>query len=592
MNALLPKFALPFRSTLRRVKAKLAGPVTTDFDISNIEAVNAEFIAHGVEPLHATETTPVRFILFLAITKRKYFPTALTDGPDGEFARWLTSQLPTMGESFRECFLNPPGEPVKRVYEVREDLREKYPFALTPHQRREYLAWLLVHGRPDLGLTYEGILWCLLEHDETPDRGLIPTYLTQPQWQSDQPAALTATGWFAFRKYLQSRYSISSRWLKRAALPPPPFPERAESSTPLGVNVIGHYRYASGLQEACVGVVNALGTQHVRVMKRDLPVHHPSDWRDRERYQGLETFDTTIYVAAVNTFPKEYFRRSGLHMRRGVKRIALWYWEVDRLPDEWNDELTWADEVWAPTSFLAETYRRHVKVPVIPMLPGVRVPSFEAKPRAYFGLPSDRFAILFSFDMGSVMDRKNPLGLIAAYKQAFHSDDRVHLCIKVSRGKYHPENLARLKAACREVGATLIDDVLVREDALTLLNTADCYASLHRAEGLGLGLAECMLLGKPVVATAYSGNLDFMTPETSYLVNATTVPIIDTPPYPAGSVWAEPDITHAASQLRRLFDDRDEAKSIALRGQDHVRTLLSVEAAGRRMAERLREIKK
>jgi glycosyltransferase involved in cell wall biosynthesis len=268
----------------------------------------------------------------------------------------------------------------------------------------------------------------------------------------------------------------------------------------------------------------------------------------------------------------------------------VWYWEVDRLPEEWRPELAWASEVWAPTKFLAETYRKYVKVPVVPMLPGVALPEFARLQRRFFDLPDGKHLVLFSFDMGSVMERKNPVGLIEAYRRAFRKDDRVHLCIKVSRGEFHPTDLAKLKHACREVGASLLDRVLVREEALALMACADCYASLHRAEGFGLGMAESMLLETPTIGTAYSGNLDFMNRENSFLVNATPTLIDNVPPYPPGSLWAAPDLDHAAALLRHIYLDRDQAGEIARRGQREVEALLSVDAAGQRMVKRLTEI--
>jgi glycosyltransferase involved in cell wall biosynthesis len=356
------------------------------------------------------------------------------------------------------------------------------------------------------------------------------------------------------------------------------------------VNVVGHFRYASGLQEAAFGVVKGLHRVGFRTSLRDLPVIFPCDWRDRERYLGLEDFDTTVYVAAVNTFPAEWYPRAGLHMRPGVRRIAVWYWELEELPAEWADQLGWADEVWAPTRFIADCFRRYVSVPVVPMLPGVELPPFPARPRSHFGLSDGRFTFLFSFDMASVMERKNPLGLIAAFRRAFRPTDPAQLVIKVSRGERDPDSLAKLRAAAGD-GVMVIDEVMTREDALALMASADCYVSLHRSEGLGLGMAESMLLGKPVVATGYSGNLDFMTPEVAHLVEYRRVPLVeDLCPYPKGCHWADPSIEHAAELMRKVFDRPDEARTLGARAKTHAERVLSVEAAGRRMADRLRVI--
>jgi glycosyltransferase involved in cell wall biosynthesis len=212
-------------------------------------------------------------------------------------------------------------------------------------------------------------------------------------------------------------------------------------------------------------------------------------------------------------------------------------------------------------------------------------------PRRQFGLPDDRFLFLFMFDMCSTMARKNPLALIRAYRQAFRRDDRVALAIKVSRGESDPDGLCSLRQAAREAGAVLIDSVLSREEAYGLLKCVDCYASLHRSEGFGLTMAESMLLGKPVIGTGYSGNVDFMTPTNSLLVEYQRVPITsEVQFYGKGNIWAEPSVAHAAQCVRWVYEHQEEARLLGLRARDEMKSLLSFEASGKRMAERLREL--
>jgi glycosyltransferase involved in cell wall biosynthesis len=524
----------------RRVRDALRGETAeTYFDIHNPRELNPVLAAHGTAP-----------------------PTA------AQRANTLT-------------------ERVKRVFELRPDLREAFPFALTPHpDRRRFLEWLLVHGARDYGITSDEAVAWLFEQDSAPDRGLATTYRLRPDWQQVVPPALTPAGWPELIRHLRETYNLRGRWVGRARSVPPP---EGDPTAP-GVNVVGHFRYASGLQEAAFGIVNGLHRAGFRTSLRDLPVVFPCDWRDRERYQGLEVFDTTVSVAAVNTFPAEWYPRAGLYMRPGVRRIAVWYWELEELPAEWVDQLDWADEVWAPTRFIADCFRKYVSVPVVPMVPGVELPTFEPRPRSYFGLPDSRLTFLFSFDMASVMERKNPLGLIAAFRRAFRPTDPAQLVIKVSRGEKDPDSLAKLRAAAGD-GVIVIDEVMTREDALALLTSADCYVSLHRSEGFGLGMAESMRLGKPVIATGYSGNTDFMTPEIAHLVEYRRVPIVeDLSPYPKGCHWAEPSIEHAAELMRLVFDRPNEARALGARAKAHVERVLPVEAAGRRMADRLRAI--
>jgi glycosyltransferase involved in cell wall biosynthesis len=278
--------------------------------------------------------------------------------------------------------------------------------------------------------------------------------------------------------------------------------------------------------------------------------------------------------------------------RPGVRRIAVWYWELEELPAAWADKIRWPDEVWAPTRFIADALRVIGK-PVFPMLPAVRLPAFDPLPKPHFGLSSDRFTFLFVFDMNSRLPRKNPVALIRAFRRAFRPDEPVELAIKVSpQGEFYPDWWRELRTAAREAGVTLIDRNLSRGELLALMNAADAYASLHRSEGFGLTMAEAMLLGKPTVATGYSGNLDFMTPENSYLVDHSRAVIEDdTPPYPKGCVWAEPSVEHAAALLRRVYAHPAEARAKGERARAELLRLLSPEAAGARMKARLDAIR-
>ncbi len=146
--------------------------------------------------------------------------------------------------------------------------------------------------------------------------------------------------------------------------------------------------------------------------------------------------------------------------------------------------------------------------------------------RARFGLPEGRFVYLFTFAATSTAARKNPFGVIEAFERAFghpRGATAPLLVIKAHHLLAHDFDAFRLLhkhllAALARVGGMLLTDHYTRLETNDLMACADCYVSLHRAEGFGLGLAEAMYLGKPAIATNYSGNVDFMTPENSYLV--------------------------------------------------------------------------
>jgi hypothetical protein len=159
-------------------------------------------------------------------------------------------------------------------------------------------------------------------------------------------------------------------------------------------------------------------------------------------------------------------------------------------------------------------------------------------------------------------------------------------------GEAHPEAHRELGAAVERVpGAQLLDRTLSEADQASLLAACDCYVSLHRSEGFGLPIAEAMLLGKPVIATAYSGPLDFLTPSNSYLVDWQPAAIgPGNEPYPADGTWADPDSSHAARLMSEVLDDPEGARGRGSRARQDVERAHSLEASGRAMADRLRRI--
>ena len=219
----------------------------------------------------------------------------------------------------------------------------------------------------------------------------------------------------------------------------------------------------------------------------------------------------------------------------------------------------------------------------------MEVPPVKPLPKKYFGL-DERFLFFFMFDISSVMERKNPLGLFRAFRRAFPKGE-AQLVVKATRGESFPEDTATLRKAAEKAEVTLIERLLPRDEVMGLMAACDCYVSLHRSEGVGLTMAEAMLMGKPVVATGYSGNLDFMNDDVSLLVDHRMVPLgRDIGPYPAEASWAEPSEEHAAELMRRVFEARDEATRMGERAREHAMSVLSLDAAAKRMATRVQEI--
>jgi glycosyltransferase involved in cell wall biosynthesis len=312
---------------------------------------------------------------------------------------------------------------------------------------------------------------------------------------------------------------------------------------------------------------------------------------DREQWLGLEIFPVTILTQAATPYFESGYERSGLLPGENVYRIAYWNWELETVPDDWVEVAQLVDEIWSPTEFVAKAMRARMPRPVYHMLPGVDVGPVETVARASVGIPEDHFIFLFMFDLHSQVHRKNPGAVFRAFREAFREDDKATLVIKTTGGDIHSADLKLVRETIGGPNVILLDKMMSRAQAYGLIAMADCFVSLHRSEGFGLGLAEAMLMAKPVIATGYSGNLAFMNRNNSLLVDYELVEIKeDCPIYTRGNFWAEPCPKQAASYMRDVYEHRDEACARALRGQAETQSLLSLEAAGQRMRARLDQI--
>jgi glycosyltransferase involved in cell wall biosynthesis len=271
--------------------------------------------------------------------------------------------------------------------------------------------------------------------------------------------------------------------------------------------------------------------------------------------------------------------------------IGCWHWELPELPDPWIASAAALEEIWAPSAFIQSSISRKVTLPVVHMPHGIEVGEIEACPPQELGVPPGRFTYLCMFDFASVMQRKNPFGAIEAFCRAFpaSASSPATLLIKTSHADAFPDDYARLQERLRgEEHIVLTDRVLSRGRLNGLLVSCDAVVSLHRAEGFGLILAEAMSLGKPVVATGWSGNMDFMNSGNSCPV-AYELVTLDRPylDYEAGQQWAEPDLDDAARWMRRIVEEPEWRARIGARARETIRTRFSPEAAGLRYRRRL-----
>ena len=586
---------------------------------------------------------------------RARFPKALSQGADGNFAKWLMGdggQTIGLSSAARQQLGDLLGKGLasqaRQFFLFRADVRENLPHGLTSAGRPELFRWFMQHGRAEGGLRSEEILWLFLEAAEDPALELARAYLFTPSWQRLHPDGLTVFGREAFAGWFSATYGAAPDWVDPSMWPDrmPPSrqlrqayyarPEwqachpaafdtqeraallvdwlRSEASdlspnarawcealtsqmigqelAAGGVNLIGHFCCPSGVRVSAEALVEGMKQLGIQTSLRDVRTDI-KDEPNHVRFDGMEDFEVTIVHTQPEPFFDEAYRRSDLAERQPrTYRIAYWYWEFDSVPESWMAQACEVDEVWTATEFVAKGLRERLSIPVKTMFPGVQLNSYTRRDRRYFGLQEGKFTFLFNFHMNSVMERKNPLGLIKAFKTAFGPNDPAALVLKTMFGHHHPAQIQELRDAAAGSNITVIDQMYSPDEVLSLMDVCDAYVSLHRSEGLGLTMAEAMLMGKPVIATNYSGNIDFMDDTNSLLVPCELVKLgRSMPPYDADLFWAEPSVEHAAAWMRRLFEEPDWSREVGARGKASAEVKLSIKAAGRKVAQRLEEIK-
>ncbi len=246
--------------------------------------------------------------------------------------------------------------------------------------------------------------------------------------------------------------------------------------------------------------------------------------------------------------------RLGLRRWRRWRVIAYWAWELPVAPASWRGPSRHVSEVWTPSAFVRDAIASRIAKPVRVAPHHVPVPKTTG-PAA----TGSAITCLVMADARSSFHRKNALGAIDLFQRAFRTEERARLLLKCRNVSEYDDVRKSLSRACEsDRRIELIDASLPADELFRLMSRADIVLSPHRSEGFGLHLAEAMALAKPVIATGWSGNMEFMTDRNSALVPYRLAPAID--PYNVykhgdKTVWAEPDLAAGAEMLRSLAHD-------------------------------------
>ena len=353
---------------------------------------------------------------------------------------------------------------------------------------------------------------------------------------------------------------------------------RLDPALPPGLNVIGYFTSASGVGQSARSLAAAAELRGVPVARVEASA--AADRRGSPAPHDINLFHVNADGAA------GVVEELGPRQHAGRANVGFWYWEAESFPAKWADRFDYFDEIWVATDYCRSAIERVSPIPVEKVPPAVTM-SPDAGVRRHAGLPAG-FLFGTVFDALSVPERKNPLGTIRAFCRAFGPSKEAALLVHCSNAEKVPGLMAQMREAGSQGRVAFSCETLGRPALEALLASCDAYVSLHRAEGFGFLIAEAMALGKPVVATDYSGSADFLDETTGFPVRWKPYELPRAVrDYARGTLWADPDEEHAAALLRRVVEDHAEAARRAEAARHRIAELYHPKVVGERVAIRL-----
>jgi GT2 family glycosyltransferase/glycosyltransferase involved in cell wall biosynthesis len=361
---------------------------------------------------------------------------------------------------------------------------------------------------------------------------------------------------------------------------------------PVGINVFGPFAATSGLGTAARGLLRAVQSTglptelHPYDVSRALARITPEERARKPTYRCnlfLANADQIAHFTAL--YPAGHFD--------DTYNIAVWAWELAAFRPDWYPSFAPLDEVWTNSAFEMESIGAISPLQLTKIRLPVEMEAASAEDgRDMFGIPRDRLVFLVAFDVGSTSARKNPRMAIEAFREAFAADENVFLVIKFHSTSMEPAITRQITRALRNADNVLvIADVLSEPDMALLRAACDCFVSAHRSEGFGLNLAEFMALGKVVIATAYSGNLEFFDETVGYPLDYDLIEIAaQSGPYMPFYVWADPSKASLMAQLRAVYEDQPAAWARGRLAAERIRAEFSPARIGQEIRRRLHVI--
>lgn len=460
------------------------------------------------------------------------------------------------------------GGPMPRLlwflWRVRPDLQRAFPLYGT-ESVYEFFCWYRIVARGQFGyaptLPQQLIAETELQSGKIPEQPFVPRMALAMLNLAENLKRLLDLNNPIHRGKLTEIYRQNAPHLAGVAqqIPPPPLLPRPKLTEfpdgQIGINLVGFAKSEFGLGEDVrmfSRVLEAADIPHVIV---DIADDSASVARRQDETLAGKIVDAPVYPLTVLCMSP--FDAATLWLRRGHEifddryLVGYWVWELERLPDQWHEVAKLVDEIWAPSQYTANSFLAQKFRPVRYLPPLVELPPFRKLSRKSLGLPLKPFLFIYPFDPNSFLARKNPYAVIQAFKLAFPPEaknaDRTRLVLRVNGKPDGADWRSVLDEVADDKRILIIEGTMDRSRALAMMAACDCLVSLHRAEGFGRNIAEAKLLGIKVIATGYSGCVDFLAAEEC--VGFRLVPVGDGYPFGAGMKWAEADIDVAAGKM-------------------------------------------
>jgi ADP-heptose:LPS heptosyltransferase len=325
---------------------------------------------------------------------------------------------------------------------------------------------------------------------------------------------------------------------------------------PLTLTYHGHVFDASGYGQAARAYIHALHESGVELSVRDLSTHERQvqDPLIESLVGKTVREDFHLFHGIPSLWARDAFRLPNA--------IGMTVWETDSMPTQWRNTLNHVLEVWLPCDFNVSTFQPQLSRPVF-KLPHATLPPAETSPPSGVRLSAALEDFVF-YSIFEWQDRKHPLGQLTAYFRAF-PEDGPHLLIFKTNPGAKQEAQSALAEARRATGskarAEIYTEAWTAPEIDSLHRRGDCYVSLHRGEGWCYPLFEAACRGTPVVATAYSGPLEYLNPQSHQLVSYSLTSVRQRYAfYHPRMRWAEPDLGEAARRLRWVYENKEEAR--------------------------------